>query len=234
MQAIVAPRAVSDNLLSQLLRDPSLQAHRIQIPAKAVVYQSDDAAVNIHYIHSGQVRTYQLGPNGTRRLVEILGSEQWCGAAALARLGEYGEIAEAVGPTTLSIVPIERLFGLLGQQPQLAIELIRQLAEKLAAFREDAGGLVFEDCHHRLVRTLMHLSESPAASITEDGVVVHITHQQLAQKVGVARETISLALAHLRRQNLLRTGRNQLTFRPEELRGSTNGNGPALVAAPAA
>jgi CRP-like cAMP-binding protein len=49
-------------------------------------------------------------------------------------------------------------------------------------------------------------------------VVVHITHQQLAQKVGVARETVSLALAQLRRRNVLRTGRNQLFFRPQNLR----------------
>lgn len=233
MQAIAAPRAAgSDTHLSQLLREPSLQAHRIQVPAKAVVYQADDLATNIHHIHSGQVRTYQMGPNGSRRLVEILGPDQWCGAAALARLTHYGEVAEAIVPTTLSIVPVDRLLALLSQQPQLAVELIRQLAEKLAAFREDAAGLVFEDCHHRLIRTLVGLSESPAASLTENGVVVHITHQQLAQKVGVARETVSLALAQLRRQNLLRTGRNQLTFRPEALRhANTNGHGHEVIEA---
>jgi CRP-like cAMP-binding protein len=233
MQVIAEPRAGSENLLSQLLREPSLHAHRIQVPAKAVVYQPDDAAINIHYIHLGQVRTFQVGPNGSRRLVEILGPDQWCGAGALARLSHYGEIAEAIGPTTISIIPVERLLGMLAQQPQLAIELIRQLAEKLAAFREDAAGLVFEDCHHRLIRTLLGLSESPAASQTEDGVVVHITHQQLAQKVGVARETVSLALAQLRRQNLLRTGRNQLSFHPGRLRANGNGSADPIAGAAA-
>jgi len=43
--------------------------------------------------------------------------------------------------------------------------------------------------------------------------------------VGVARETISLALAQLRRRTLLRTGRNQLTFQPQALRES-NGKKP--------
>ena len=42
-------------------------------------------------------------------------------------------------------------------------------------------------------------------------------HEQLAQAVGAARETISLALTHLREQNLLRTGRNQLFFNPDAL-----------------
>src|SRR5438046_2727053 len=113
----------------------------------------------------------------------------------------------------------------------MANELIKQLSTKLTAFREDASGLVFEDCNHRLIRTLVHLSESPAASPSGDGVVVHITHQQLAQKVGVARETISLALAQLRRRNLLRTGRNQLTFQPQALRES-NGKNPPPTSSP--
>ena len=47
--------------------------------------------------------------------------------------------------------------------------------------------------------------------------MLRITHQQLAQAVGAARETISLALTQLRQQKLLRTGRNQLFFNPEVL-----------------
>ena len=48
-------------------------------------------------------------------------------------------------------------------------------------------------------------------------MVLRITHQQLAQAVGVARETVSLALTQLRQRNLLRTGRNQLFFNPDVL-----------------
>lgn len=218
MQFSASVRPAVESPLAELLREPSLQSHRIQVPAKAVVYQPEDPARNIYYIHLGQVRTYQIAPNGSRRLVEILGPEQWCGAAALARLDTYGEAAEAIVPTTVSIMSTERLFAILPQEPRIALEFIRQLAQKLTAYREDAGGLVFEDCHHRLIRTLVHLSQGPAASPSADGVVVHITHQQLAQKVGVARETVSLALAQLRRRNLLRTGRNQLFFQPQNLK----------------
>jgi CRP-like cAMP-binding protein len=223
-------RPQTESPLAGLMREAALQPHRIQVPAKSTVYQAGDAARNIYYIHAGQVRTYQVAKNGSRRLVEILGPDQWCGAAALAQAETYGEAAEAVGPTTLSIIAVDRLMAILPQEPATAVELIRQLAQKLAAYREDASGLVFEDCNHRLVRTLLHLSTSPCASASPEGVVLHITHQQLAQKVGVARETVSLALAQLRRKNLLRTGRNQLAFRPETLKGAeVNGNGHAAT-----
>ncbi|MGE5612595.1 MAG: Crp/Fnr family transcriptional regulator [Bacillota bacterium] len=234
MPVDVSNRVSAESPLARLLGESALQPHRIQVPAKAALYQASDPARSVYYIHQGQIRTYQTGPNGSRRLVEILGADEWCGAAALARMKNYGEVAEAVVPTTVSIISDERLFAFLAQEPAIAIELIHQLAAKLAAYREDASGLVFEDCNHRLIRTLVHLSDSPAASPAPDGVVVRITHQQLAQKVGVARETISLALAQLRRRNLLRTGRNQLTFSPETLRQwSTNGNGHDEAAAPA-
>lgn len=228
MQA-VAHRPHSVTSLGGLLREPKLAAHLIQVPAKAVIHQPNDAARNVYFIYEGQVRTYQIAPNGSRRLVEILGPGEWCGAAALARLDCYGEAAEAVVPTTIAIVSVERLFELLADDASAGVELIQKLAAKLTVFREDAGGLVFEDCNHRLIRTLVGLSESPAASPAGDGVVVHITHQQLAQKVGVARETVSLALAQLRRRNLLRTGRNQLMFRPQTLRDSTMKVEPAPI-----
>ena len=64
----------------------------------------------------------------------------------------------------------------------------------------------------------MRFSESAAATQHDGGVVLRITHQQLAQAVGVARETVSVALTQLRQRNLLRTGRNQLIFNPQALR----------------
>jgi len=106
----------------------------------------------------------------------------------------------------------------LSHRPEMALELNRQLAVKLQASRDDAARLVFEDCNARLIRTLLHFSSSAASQPREDGVVLRITHNQLAQAIGVARETVSLALTQLRQQNLLRTGRNQLFFNPDTLR----------------
>ena len=75
--------------------------------------------------------------------------------------------------------------------------------------------MMFEDCNQRLVQTLLRFSRTAAATSLDDGgVVLRITHQQLAQAVGTARETVSLGLTQLRQRNLLRTGRNRLSFNP--------------------
>jgi CRP-like cAMP-binding protein len=118
---------------------------------------------------------------------------------------------------------VERLLAALVKNPANLVELNRQLASKLVNAHQEASRLVFEDCNQRLISALLRFSKSAASAPCDDGVVLRITHEQLAQAVGVARETVSLALTQLRQQNLLQTGRNQLVFNPDALRKASFG-----------
>jgi CRP/FNR family transcriptional regulator, cyclic AMP receptor protein len=218
-QLLNAP--VEASVVSQVFADPTLGAGRHNLAAGTVIYEPQDAAVNVHYIHRGQVRLYQVAPDGSQRLVEILGPGEWFGVAALARAQQYWTRAVVVVPSVLSEISAERLLGWASSRPNFLIELSRQLAEKVQAAHEEAACLIFEDCNERLIKTLLRFSFSAAATRVDENVVLRITHNQLAQAVGVARETVSLALTQLRHQNLLRTGRNQLVFNPDVLRRNT-------------
>jgi CRP/FNR family transcriptional regulator, cyclic AMP receptor protein len=216
---IVAPAV--DELLSQ----PSLEARQVEATTGTVLFEPGTPARHVYFVHTGQVRVYQPGPEDSARLLEILGPGDWFGVAALAGSATYGNRAVAVSSVVVSEVPAENWLSLLSQQPAVATEWVGRLAGKLVAAREDAACLVFDDCNQRLIKTLLQFSRSAAATPHPEGVVLRITHQQLAQAVGAARETISLALTQLRQQKLLRTGRNQLFFNPEVLENfSRRGN----------
>jgi CRP-like cAMP-binding protein len=211
--------------LEELLTNPALGAKRITLAPGKVLYDTSADARNVYFVNRGQIRTYRIDEHTNGRLLEILGPEDWCGEAALGRHPHYGEQAVAVVASAVTEIPADRLLQSLQQHPVAAIELMRQLAHKLSAARADAAGLVFDDCQARLLKTLVRFSDSAAAQPHPEGVVLRITHQQLAQAVGVARETVSLALTQLRQQNHLRTGRNQLLFNPENLRSLTRNGG---------
>ena len=215
------PLQLSASIFGELVANPNLGARRTSISPGTVIYEPHTGAHNLYFIHRGQIRTYHVGHENEGRLIDILGADAWFGEAALAKQTTYGEQAIAVVPSVVSEIPAERFLSLLVQQPRAAVEVFRQLAAKLTTAREDAAGLVFDDCNSRLLKALVRFSGSAAASPHGDGVVLRITHEQLAQAIGVARETVSLALTQLRQQNLLRTGRNQLMFNPEALRNFT-------------
>jgi CRP/FNR family transcriptional regulator, cyclic AMP receptor protein len=204
--------------LHDLLADPALEVRRSGVASGAVVFEPNAPARMVYFVLRGQVRLYQQDDQGNSRLCEILGADEWFGVGSLAGSETYGIRAVAVVPSVIAEVRVDKLLDAMSKQPDLLIEFNRQLAVKLQSAREEAAELIFRDTNARLVNTLLRFAHSAASTPREDGVVLNITHSQLAQAVGAARETISLALSQLRVRNLVKTGRNQLFFNPDVLR----------------
>lgn len=208
---------------------------RVVAPGQAV-HEADAPAEYLYFIEHGEVRLHQPGPDGTSRLVEILGPGDWLGVAALAGAATCEKRAVAVTSTTVAEVPLHAFLAALEQHPATAIQFLRQLASRLHTARTAIARFVFDDCERRILKTLVDFSRTAAASPIDGGddVVLRITHHQLAQAIGVARETVSLALTKLRRQSLVKTGRNRLVFNPLALQEFVNrGAAPPRVASPA-
>lgn len=216
--AVMEPQYAGSGIAS-VFSNPAMGARRIEVAADTLLFDPGTPADQLYLVESGEVRLYQMGPDQSARLSEILGPGDWFGIAALAGGGSYFTRAVTVSSSTLWVLAAEDVFKLLRRETGIALEMIGQLASRLQAANEDAARLMFDDCNQRLIDTLVRFSRSAAATPQDDGgVVLRITHQQLAQAVGAARETISLALTQLRQQNLLKTGRNRLFFKPETLR----------------
>lgn len=204
--------------LSDLISSPAVGAEGIEVARGTTIFAQGAPAEHVYFIHHGQVRLYQIGDNGDERLLDILGPGQWFGTCALAQSGPYALQAVAATQAQLSKTPAKRVLETAAQVPQAAQELIRSVGRELQGSRTEAGRLVFQDCNQRLIAAMIRFSDSAAATQQGTDVVLHLTHEQLAQAVGAARETISLALTELRHRNIVRTGRNRLIFNREALR----------------
>jgi CRP-like cAMP-binding protein len=210
--------------LGELFSHPAIGADGIEMARGELIFEQGSPAEHLFYIHRGQVRLYQVGPNGDERLVEILGPGQWCGCAALSQRGVYTTRAVTATAGQLSKVPAMTLLAHVARHPAVATQLIQQLADHVQNAREEAARLQFEDCNARLIQAMLRFSQSAAATIQGNDVVLHLTHAQLAQAVGAARETVSLALTEMRLRNVVRTGRNRLIFNCDALREFASSN----------
>jgi CRP/FNR family transcriptional regulator len=75
------------------------------------------------------------------------------------------------------------------------------------------------DVPERVARTLLHLAEEHGTQ-SEEGVRIPIvlSREELAQMVGVARETVSRELTRLQQRGVLKVERGGITLhRPKEL-----------------
>jgi CRP/FNR family transcriptional regulator len=189
----------------------------VHYTAGQVIFNPGDAADAFSMIQSGEVRMYDVMTNGTERLLDILGPEDWVGYAALAQFPSHGRRAVAVTDVTLNSIPVSKLRKFVAEHPDLTVGLIEKLARSLHQAWAEGSRFVFDDCRLRLIKTLLRFSHSSAAKPSGEGVILRITHKQLAQAVGAARETVSVCLTELRHKKIVRTGRNQLSFNPKQL-----------------
>ncbi len=181
------------------------------------VYDANDPATMVYLVESGEIWQYHVPAHAAPRLMDILGPNDWLGSAALARAEVYGMRAVAACNSILWECPADQIRQRMELHGDLAIQMVESLARRLQQANQDAGQWSTEDCRLRLLGTLIRFSHSPAAREVTGGVALRITHAQLAQAIGAARETISLYLAELRRLNLVKTGRNRLVFDPVQL-----------------
>ncbi|MGD1276507.1 MAG: Crp/Fnr family transcriptional regulator [Tepidisphaeraceae bacterium] len=210
----------------ELLQLDGVQSQHFR--AGQTIHEPEDPANLFYLIESGEVRLYDVASGGTARLLEILGPDEWVGTAVLGQMPVYARRAVAVTDAVLWAIPALSLRKMLAEHGEVALQIIESMVQRLQAAWSEGSQLVFDDCRLRLIKTLVRFSNSPAAKRSADGVVLRITHKQLAQAVGAARETISVCLTELRLKNLIRTGRNQLIFDPEQLQ-ALDPNGNAMI-----
>jgi CRP/FNR family transcriptional regulator, cyclic AMP receptor protein len=200
------------------LRNGKIASRLIDVPNGQSIFQPSEPATSLFLVESGEVRLFQVFPDARRSLLAIAGRGELFGLASLGRLAVYGKLALAVGDTLIRAVSANHLRDAFHSHGDFAVQLVEILAHHLNNIWTEGTELFAQDCRLRLVRKLIAFAGSAAAEPVVNGVELHMTHAQLAQAIGAARETVSICLMELRRENLVETRRNRVIYDPQRLR----------------
>jgi CRP/FNR family transcriptional regulator len=210
--------AQNGGTIVDFLRTGEVGSRLLNFSNGQTVYQPNDPATDLFLIETGEIRLFQTIADGRRSLLAILGAGELFGLSALGGLSVYAKLAISVGHSEVRAVPAGRLHDALLSHGDLAIQFVEILAHQLHNVWTEGSELFSEDCRARVVRKLIEFASSPAAQSAPGGVELRMTHTELAQAIGAARETVSICLMELRRENLVETKRNRVIYDPQRLR----------------
>jgi CRP/FNR family cyclic AMP-dependent transcriptional regulator len=163
-----------------------------------IFYEPDDTAEVVFILKRGRVNLYRLSPEGRKLIVATLGPRLIFGEMALIGQGMYGCFAEAAEDSLLCVLSRADLQALIRRNPDVALNLLEELGERLRAHEADLESLAFRALPARLAALLLHESD-PYGAI--DG----LSHQDLADRLGTYRETVSQLLGRFRSERLIAT-----------------------------
>jgi CRP/FNR family transcriptional regulator len=173
--------------------------------ADQVIFYQGDLGNTCYVTIHGKVRVFIIGEDGRELSVTFLGPGEIFGEMALFQDEPRSASIAAFEPTHTLELHQDILLRGLQRSPELALQLLRALSDRLRHRIEDAENLISLTVAERLMVRLWRLIEW-AGQREVDGIRITfpITQQQLAALVGTSRESINRALSALRRAGKVR------------------------------
>jgi len=187
----------------------------LELPAGALRGPEQLAEAGLLAVEEGRLLVVAAGPgNGHRRTILALGHA----GALLPPLGP-DERLEALTDSRVTLVPWRTLQRLL-ELPAVAASIVDALAEGLRERQESIRTCLYVRHSERVREKLVQLARVHGR-VVPGGVRIDLplTQQLLADMVGSARETVSLALAELTHEGFVRRDAHgyRLLVAPQEL-----------------
>jgi CRP-like cAMP-binding protein len=167
---------------------------RVQIPRGG-------APRRIAALMSGLARVFIWAEPRRQVTVEYAGSGQIIGLAGVIS-GRADMGAEAVTPCRVGLMSVDHVRSTLARHPETAWPLVEWAAGRSIDLMLNVVHGVHGPVRSRVARHLLDLS-----ILDSDGTtVVPVTHRQLAEAAGTAREVVTRTLGELMQMGLVTTG----------------------------
>lgn len=192
-------------------------ADRFQVSARDIIYRQGDPSASLFFIESGTVKLSFLDPTGKRISLPPRGPGDMFGELSLVGEKSRGHLAEALQEGVIIQVQRDQFLAFVRHQPELLLQLLEVMGQRIRELEGLVQDLAFRDIESRLSRQLLLLSTEYGIK-TKNGILIGfpITHRDLAEMIGSARENTTMILNRLARQGLLDKRRYQIVIKDIE------------------
>jgi CRP/FNR family cyclic AMP-dependent transcriptional regulator len=162
-----------------------------------IIFEEGQTGDNVYVVLSGLVKLGCHGDDGRQVLVDLIGPAGEFGELSVFDPGPRATTATAARRGQLAFIPGAVLAEWAGGHPQMALQLLGVLARRLRRTNNFVGDYVLTDAKVRIAKQLLDLARRFGTVERSRLYVRHgLTQDELAQLVGISRETLNRVLAN--------------------------------------
>lgn len=198
-----------DRFTTELVRHCRLR----RLQKGEILFMESNRADAVYLVRTGAISLFLSWPDGRELVINEMQPGDVFGE--LAVLTDRPRSATAIARMTSDVIVIPRqdFLTALDAEPRLARRVLEIVAHRLASSSLLESALAFADAEARLAELLLRLDRESG----KQGSLI-ISQAELAQRLGLARQTVAAILGKWRRFGWLRTGRGRITLlRPDAL-----------------
>ena len=135
------------------------------------------------------------------------------GDLALCDGAGHDEYVIAVSPCTVITIPVHEVRQLIADHPEVAMRLIDLVGGRRRRSETRLKSVLFQNNRERLVHLLFELVDQFGQRCGKGiRLRINLSHQELANMIGVTRESVTLLLGQLRNEGCVEYGRRRLVL----------------------
>ncbi|HEC66078.1 MAG TPA: Crp/Fnr family transcriptional regulator [bacterium] len=188
---------------------------------KETIHMPIDKRDSVFLIKEGTIRIYKVNREGKVTILESLSDGDMFGDLSLELCDHctYGTYAEAGRPLTLFIIKKEDFLKFIKDTPDVSIKLITELGHRLRMSNEKIVDLSSSSTEKKILNELIRYSKSSGGEMKEMyNIPDKLTHQNIADMIGLTRETVTKVLNNLKKQGIISYKNKRISINKENIR----------------
>jgi CRP/FNR family cyclic AMP-dependent transcriptional regulator len=180
--------------------DQLFQRFGKEFPQGAVLFREGEPGKDMYVVQSGRIQiSKQVGD--VEKILATLGPGEFLGEMSILNNKPRSATATCAEPARLLVIDAKTFEAMIRGNAEIAIRMIKKLADRLAEANEQIENLLFSDASTRVVHYLANLAEKVPKGPT--GHRLSIKAPELAARVGVRTEQAEEALGKLLKSKIV-------------------------------
>jgi CRP/FNR family transcriptional regulator/CRP/FNR family cyclic AMP-dependent transcriptional regulator len=191
-------------------------ATRRPYPKDTVVFYENEQGDTLFMIVAGRIKVAILGDDGREVILSTLGPGDFFGEMAL--LDNEPRSATAIALVDSELLSLSRASfeSYMANNPSIGLALIRVLTARLRHANHQISTLALLDVYGRVARVLLDMAREEGRRLKDGRITFRrATHQEIANRIGTTRETVTRMLKDLERQKLIVVEGKEIMLRPD-------------------
>lgn len=198
---------LSEKDLQKIVRVASKQKYH----KDNLILIEEEVGSSMFIILDGRVKISRISDDGREVILSILSEGDFFGEMSLLDGQTRSANVTAVDDSELLVIRREDFLQILFDYPQIAINLLKELAQRIRKGDEHIKSLSLQDAKGRVANTLLRIAEDYGVFRMGQVEINELPLQQdLANMAGTSRETISRVIKSLMQQGYLKKERGKI------------------------
>lgn len=177
-----------------------------------LIVQRGEPCVGFHVVLYGQVKLAFVSPNGSEKVVEIIGPGHSFGEALMFTDRPYMVFAQALADTMLLHIAKSAIDAEIARDPKLAMRMIAGLSRRLHGLVQDVEAYSLRSGMQRVIGYLLRDLEKADDGHEPVKVVLDANKGVIASRLNLSPEHFSRTLAELIHEGLIEVDGAQITI----------------------